>query len=137
MEIDRQHIPPGINVGVAAYVLHHNEECYPDSFQYLPERWIAEDDSEEEKTKVAKAQRAFAGFSTGPRACIGKNMAYLEMMITMARVLFQFDMKLTSTVGEGGPGLGWGRHRREERQIKDHFNGSREGPMVEFVPVKA
>jgi cytochrome P450 len=137
MKIDGEHVPPGIEVGIASYALHHNEECYPDSFQYLPERWIAVNDSEEEKAKVEKTQRAFAGFSIGPRACIGKNMAYVEMMITMARVLFQFDMKLASTMGEGGPSLGWGRHRRQEMQVKDHFNGQREGPMVEFIPIRA
>jgi cytochrome P450 len=130
-------ICPGIEVGVPTYAIHHNEECYPDSFQYLPERWIAADDSEKEKVKVEKTQRAFTGFSIGPRACIGRNMAYVEMMITMARVLFQFDMKLTSTMGEGGVNMAWGRHRREEMQVKDHFNGQREGPMVEFIPIKA
>lgn len=137
MKIEAHLVPPGVEVGVPAYAIHHNEECYPDSFQYLPERWIAADGSEKEKAKVDKTQRAFAGFSIGPRGCIGKNMAYVEMMITMARILFQFDMKLTSTLGEGGPNLGWGRHRKGEIQLKNHFNGQREGPTVEFTPVRA
>jgi cytochrome P450 len=56
---------------------------------------------------VEKTQHAFTGFSMGPRGCIGRNMAYLKMMTTMTRVVFQFDMNLTSRIRERSPNLGW------------------------------
>ena len=40
--VDGQRIPEGANVGVAAYVTHHNEVYYPDSFAFRPERWIVD-----------------------------------------------------------------------------------------------
>lgn len=33
-------------------------------------------------------------FSTGPRNCIGRNLAYNEMRLILARVLWNFDMDL-------------------------------------------
>jgi hypothetical protein len=38
MEIDGDHMGPGIEVEVPAYSIHYNEQCYSDSFQYLSER---------------------------------------------------------------------------------------------------
>jgi cytochrome P450 len=36
-------------------------------------------------------------FSVGPRDCIGRNLAYHEMRLIMAKILFNFDMKLHSS----------------------------------------
>ena len=30
----------------------------------------------------------------GPRGCIGRNLAYAEMRVIIARVLFEFDLEL-------------------------------------------
>lgn len=61
-------------------------------------------------------------------------MAYMELRATIARTLFMYDMRLASgtTLGEGGPDLGWGRQRVGEYQLKDTFTSMRDGPMVEF-----
>ncbi|KAJ5977320.1 hypothetical protein N7501_000662 [Penicillium viridicatum] len=33
-------------------------------------------------------------FSVGPRNCIGRNLAYVEMRLILARMVFNFDMEL-------------------------------------------
>ena len=33
-------------------------------------------------------------FSIGPRSCIGRNLAYNEMRLILARVLWNFDLEL-------------------------------------------
>ena len=33
-------------------------------------------------------------FAVGPRDCIGRNLAYAEMRLIMARVLYNFDLGL-------------------------------------------
>ncbi|KAF8867357.1 cytochrome P450 [Acephala macrosclerotiorum] len=116
IEIDNHQIPEGVEVGVSAYAIHHNEKYYEDSFTYRPERWL-----EDEKGMM----EAFASFSHGPRACIGKGMAYMEMMNTMARVLWLFDM-------EGVGKLGEREERRGEFEVRDYFVCDKEGPMVKF-----
>lgn len=68
--IDGHLIPPGMQIGVNIYSLHHNEKYFPDPFKFLPERWL-------EGSKNASFQ-AFAPFMIGPRSCSGKALAYLE-----------------------------------------------------------
>lgn len=40
---------------------------------------------------------AFKPFSTGPRDCIGRNLAYHEMRLILAKVLWHFDLELDET----------------------------------------
>jgi cytochrome P450 len=144
--IDGERIPAGTIVGTPHYAIHHNPAYYPDPFEYRPERWIAvkNKDSGDEKIgmaagfteeQVALAQSAFCPFSIGPRGCIGKGLAYVEMTNTLARVLFMYDLRKAVGVadpGEGNPGAEWGRHRPGEFQLIDTFTSLKNGPMVEF-----
>lgn len=145
-EVDGTFFPEGVEVGVPHYALHHNEAYYPDSFAYKPERWIVgagEPGTGEHTTpaSLALAQNAFTAFSIGPRGCLGKGMAYLEMSIVVARVLWLYEVRLVagSTVGEGSgegegkEGVAEGRRmRRDEFQLVDTFVSKADGPMVEF-----
>lgn len=64
--------------------------------EYIPERWLSEADGG--SPEFANDDKAvFQPFSTGPRNCIGRNLAYAEMRVVMARLLFNFDMKLEGT----------------------------------------
>ncbi|KAK0737977.1 cytochrome P450-like protein [Schizothecium vesticola] len=126
--IDGHAIPAGIVVGTPHYTIHHNAAYYPDPFAYRPERWLDEGD-------VALAQSAFCPFSIGPRGCIGKGLAYIEMTITLARTLWLYDVRRAVGVrdpGEGEKGREWGRHREGEFQLVDTFTSLKDGPMVEF-----
>ncbi|KAK3348761.1 cytochrome P450-like protein [Lasiosphaeria hispida] len=133
MAIDGAAVPAGIVVGTPHYAIHHNPAYYPAPFEYVPERWIAS--GGEDEGRVALAQSAFCAFSVGPRGCIGKGLAYIEMTITLARVLFLYDVRRAQGVedpGEGREGAEWGRHRSGEFQLVDTFTSLKTGPMVEF-----
>lgn len=139
VEIGREVFPKGVELGVVHYALHHNEDYYPDSFAYKPERWLAElgdgETKEESERRVALAQSAFCPFSIGPRGCVGKGLAMKEVMITMARMIWLYDMRLApgeEKRGTGGPGMGLGRHRSGEQQITDMFVSQLDGPVVQF-----
>jgi cytochrome P450 len=140
MTVDGHVLPAGVVVGTPHYTIHHNEAYFPSAYSYLPERWLSgasnplsgKVTSDED---VAAAQSAFCPFSVGPRGCIGKAMAYAEMMTTLARAIFLYDMRKAVGVedpGEGRPGRGWGRHRASEFQLIDTFTSAKTGPMVEF-----
>lgn len=83
---------------------------------------------------MALAQSAFCPFSVGPRGCIGKALAYAELMTALARVLWTYDMKLAEgvRVGEGDERGEWGRQRESEYQLRDSFTSLKDGPMVQF-----
>ncbi|ROT38409.1 isotrichodermin C-15 hydroxylase [Sodiomyces alkalinus F11] len=138
--IDGEFIPAGVVVGVPHYTIHHNPAYYRAPFQYEPERWIA--GAGEKKTgfvatedDVAHGQSAFCPFSIGPRGCIGKGLAYVEMSITIARTLYLYDLRRAVGIpdpGEGRVDAEWGRHRVGEFQLTDTFTSMKDGAMVEF-----
>ncbi|KAI1812505.1 isotrichodermin C-15 hydroxylase [Poronia punctata] len=140
--IDGELVPAGVVVGTPHYTIHHNAAYYPQPFAYVPERWIVGASASSKMISdgvitdrdVALAQSAFCPFSIGPRGCIGKGLAYIELMTTLARVLFLYDMRKSAGFdpAEGSPELDWGRHRPEEYQLIDQFTSLKQGPMVEF-----
>lgn len=143
INIDGERIPAGTVVGVPHYAIHHNANYYPQPFQYVPERWTAGAEnplsaSFERRTtadEVSLASSAFCPFSIGPRGCIGKNLAYVEMTITLARTIFLYDMRRAvgvEDVAEGRKDLEWGRQREDEMQLVDTFTSAKQGVMVEF-----
>ncbi|MCJ1396735.1 hypothetical protein MMC18_009627 [Xylographa bjoerkii] len=123
----------GTKVGTAMYALHHNEFYFPEPFFFSPERWILDEKAGVTNESLAAARSAFAPFSIGARGCICKTLAYLEMSVPMARVIYQLDIGKVEhdTLGEGAPSLGWGRNR-SQFQMKDAFIALRDGPIVQF-----
>ena len=54
-------IPPGTAVSSSIYLLHHNEDIFPDSYSFKPERWL---------DNMSLRQHLYA-FQKGTRACLG------------------------------------------------------------------
>jgi len=134
LTVDGHQIPAGVDVCVPHYAIHHNEEYFPHPFEYMPERWMRDQAPASLAEKLDAAHSAFCPFSVGPRGCIGKGLAYVELSVALARVLFAFDMRLTpgTSVGEGRPDLEVGRRRTMEFQLKDTFTSLKDGPVVQF-----
>lgn len=132
--IDNHSIPEGTDVCVPHYAIHHNAQYFPGPFSYEPTRWLADLASPTLAPFVEEARSAFAPFSIGPRGCIGKGMAYLELSISIARVLWEYELRLTpgTHVGEGRDQLEFGRQRGGEYQLKDTFTSVKDGPLLQF-----
>jgi cytochrome P450 len=132
--VDGHVLPRGTLVGVNIYSVHHNEEYFPDSFAFRPERWL--DESSPDARQIMR--EAFVPFSIGARGCAGKTMAYTEISLVLAKTLWYFDFApVSGELGERGagrPGLGSWRQRREEFQLYDVFTAIHEGPYLTFKP---
>jgi len=131
--IDGIFYPAGTVVGISEWAAGYNEAIYHDAGAYRPERWImCEDGPSADEVEVLKA--GFHPFSQGPGKCPGQQIAMTELMMILGRTLHRADIRLTpgSTLGEGAPGLGWGRRRRDQYQLEDLFLAAREGPSVQF-----
>ncbi|TVY17733.1 Cytochrome P450 monooxygenase apf7 [Lachnellula arida] len=140
MMVDGELFPEGTDISVPVYSLHHNEEYFPDSFSYKPDRWIvtsAPDGVTE--AEVEWAHSAYHPFGVGRSSCVGRHLAYQEMAIMLARIMWLYDVRLglPSTIGEGDPVLGGLRKRKGEFQTWDKFVSSHQGPMVQFNPRKS
>ena len=140
INVDGNQYPAGVDVGVPIYAIQHNSTYYPEPFDFVPERWLVDDTVESASLRsaesVALARSAFCPFSVGPRGCAGKGMAYKEIMIVIARLVYLFDMRIAenNTLGEGDPTLDETtmRHRQGEFQGSDKFVMEMDGPMVQF-----
>ncbi|KAH9988236.1 cytochrome P450 [Xylariaceae sp. FL0662B] len=119
--VDGHVVPPGT----------HSEAYFPEPFTFWPERWLVEDAVER-----GRLHDAFAAFSLGPRGCAGKSMAYLQMGLVVAKVLWRFDFERApgklGAVGGGTPGSRDGRDRLGEFQLYDVFASIHDGPYLVF-----
>ncbi len=128
---ESDHVPAGLDVGTGIYAIHHNRVYFPDPLAYKPTRWLSTHTSPDE---IAQARSAFMPFSSGSRGCVAKPLAYLEMSLAVARVVWLGDMRVAGTEGEGGSRM-WedrGHDRKEEYQIKDQLTSLKDGPVLEF-----
>lgn len=71
-------IPKGTPVGMTSVLLHHNEENFPDSYRFVPERWIGED--------AKKLDKYMVSFGKGSRICLGMPQSYGIMRVVLARL---------------------------------------------------
>jgi cytochrome P450 len=79
-------IDEGVTVSVPTYTLLRSPEAFDNPEEFDPERWISGD-----KERMNKAHFPF---STGPRACIGRNIAYFEQLLVIAALVKSFDFEL-------------------------------------------
>ena len=131
LKVDDHVFPAGTVVGVPTYALHRSEEHFEDPFSYRPERWLLRSATEARSNGVteevlARQRRAFVPFSLGPRACIGRGFALMELEISIARILWLYDIRNapgTEELGKGPQG---------EYKIKKNFVVGKEGPILQF-----
>ncbi|MCJ1397974.1 hypothetical protein MMC11_001170 [Xylographa trunciseda] len=131
LNIDGHHFPAGVDIGTCHYALQHNETYYRNAFRYDPPRWIVSDSNTAED--VALAHSAFCAFSIGPRGCAGKAMAYMEMTIILARMVWLFDIRLAKGDPLGQTSLSAAAAQRQrDNQTMDKFVSKVFGPVVEL-----
>ncbi|PGH29985.1 hypothetical protein GX50_07258 [[Emmonsia] crescens] len=88
--ITGQFIPEDAVVAIHHWATYHNEKHFADPFAYHPERFLGD-------PKFANDKReALQPFHIGPRSCLGRNLAYAEMRLILARLIYNFDMKLAT-----------------------------------------
>ena len=71
---------------ISIYNLHHQERLYPNSKQFIPERFLTKSYSNYE----------YLPFGGGNRRCIGSALALLEMKLVTATILSRWELELTS-----------------------------------------
>ena len=72
----------------------------------IPSEWLPEIYGDPSSPFYNDRRDAFKPFSDGPRNCIGRNLAYHEMRLILAKVLWGFDLELAEGSGRGDDGVG-------------------------------
>lgn len=71
------HIPGGVTVSSSVHTLHRNASLFHYPLEWKPERWLDDEEAMEHERKNLKD--FVLPFTLGGRACIGRNLAYMEV----------------------------------------------------------
>ncbi|KAF2733668.1 cytochrome P450 [Polyplosphaeria fusca] len=87
-------IPPNTPVSMTLSSLMMDPQSFPEPAQFQPERWL------ENNPAYKKNMERFVPFHRGHRNCIGINLAWCQMYITLAKLVRRFDFELFDVVKE-------------------------------------
>ncbi|KAI1763200.1 cytochrome P450 ClCP1 [Hypoxylon sp. FL1150] len=89
--ISGKFIPEGTIVAVWQYAINHDEHFWTDPYSFAPERFMGDPKFQTDQLD------AMQPFSVGPRNCIGRNLAYAEMRLILAKIIYNFDMTIDNS----------------------------------------
>ncbi|CAN6478202.1 unnamed protein product [Victoria cruziana] len=89
-------VKPGTTILYLIYSVGRMEWAWgEDCLEFKPERWIDEDG----QLRYENNSYRFLAFNGGPRTCVGKDVAFLQMKFAAALILLNFEVR----VEEGHP----------------------------------
>jgi len=93
-------LEPGMLVGCNGFGVQRREDLWPEPLAFRPERWL---------NGEPPAKNTWIPFGGGPRHCIGRNFATLEMKVVLRTLMQQFRIATTEEPGERSQrrGIGW------------------------------
>jgi cytochrome P450 len=71
-----------------AYTTHRNPDVFPIPESFDPNRWIPKEKVTDEMNEL------FMPFSKGSRACLGINIAYMELKVATAAILSKYQVEI-------------------------------------------
>ncbi|GME32624.1 uncharacterized protein LAJ45_07093 [Neofusicoccum parvum] len=94
--VDGEFIPRGTRVAVNCVSATRNAIHFHDPDSFIPERWL--------DPELSDVKSVSQPFIMGPRVCIGRNFALMEMRLLLAKIHFLFDLEYV-----GRKNLDWDR----------------------------
>lgn len=87
LQVSGHFFPEGTVLSVPTYTIHRDREVWGDDVDaFRPERWFEQDEKAIQKT--------FNPFSYGPRSCVGRNLASMELLIIIGSILRRYHFVL-------------------------------------------
>ncbi|CEJ58848.1 Putative Benzoate 4-monooxygenase cytochrome P450 [Penicillium brasilianum] len=87
-------IPRGTPISQSNYFVHMDANLFPEPEKFDPERWVRASE------KGQHLSRFIVAFTKGSRQCLGINLAYSEIYITLAHIVRRFDFAPFETTAE-------------------------------------
>lgn len=104
---DGTKVKKGMTVTYHVYAMGRMEEIWgPDWAEYRPERWLEREERGAHKWKfVGRDTYSYPVFQAGPRICLRKEMAFLQMKRVVSAVLKRFKVEPREREGGAQPEL--------------------------------
>ncbi|KAJ6014809.1 cytochrome P450 monooxygenase [Penicillium herquei] len=127
--IDGNYIPKGFVVGVTCYSIHRSPKYFDAPTEFRPSRWIVDPATGVTEESVKLAKQAFVPFGMGPRSCVGFKLAWAELLVTLGRTLWKYDMRLAPESS-----CCHGQRQDCDYEITGWMTAIAEGPFIQFRP---
>ncbi|OHW95902.1 benzoate 4-monooxygenase cytochrome p450 [Colletotrichum incanum] len=88
--VDGHFVPGNMLVSAQPASVNMEPSVYDNPHDWTPERW----DIPKNSPQYRKMQRSFWPFGSGPRMCVGMNVAWAEMRIVIARIFSTYETKV-------------------------------------------
>jgi len=99
--IENYYLPPQTLLEVPQWATHRASVNFRDPEDFVPERWLPTDHPWYDPRYANDNKGVVQSFSYGPRACVGKTLAYHEMRFITSLIFKNFDFEPTPE------GAGW------------------------------
>ncbi|QRW02026.1 cytochrome P450 family protein [Ceratobasidium sp. AG-Ba] len=87
LEVAGEKFGPGCVLSVPSFTIHRDKEVWGEDVDaFRPERWFEEGS--------ARMNKIFNPFSYGPRACVGRNLATMELQIIISSIFRRYEFVL-------------------------------------------
>lgn len=97
VEFEGFYYPQGTVLSVPSYTIHHMSEIWGDDVEeFKPDRWL---------NLTARQKLCFNPFSYGPRACVGQNVAIMELQLIIGTLFHRYDFVLYQRALESHEGF--------------------------------
>jgi cytochrome P450 len=83
-------IPPNTNVSMTIPEVSHDESIFPNSHEYIPERWLDNPTAPD----GLPLERYLVCFGRGTRSCLGMNLAWTELYLTLGMMFRRYKFEL-------------------------------------------
>lgn len=83
--VNGQFLPKGATLEIPAGFLHYDPEHWPEPEKFIPERFTPE-------AKAGRHPFVYLPFGAGPRNCVGKRLAQLEIKMALVRLFHRFSI---------------------------------------------
>lgn len=87
--VDGYRVPKGARILISPYVAHRLPMFWPEPERFEPERFT-------EESAAQRPEHTYLPFGAGPRQCIGKRFAMLELQLVLAMIIQQYCVQLVS-----------------------------------------
>ncbi|TLD15252.1 hypothetical protein PspLS_10767 [Pyricularia sp. CBS 133598] len=88
------YIPKGSHVYIYPSATQRLPSNFADPETFAPQRWLPKSHPLYEDKYANDNFGSFRPFSSGSRDCIGKNLSYAEMRLTLSRMFWKFDFEM-------------------------------------------
>ncbi|EOD53177.1 putative cytochrome p450 monooxygenase protein [Neofusicoccum parvum UCRNP2] len=86
--LDGRFVPGGMAVGMPMYAAFRSGSNFRNADRFVPERWLGDEEYAQDK------KLSLQPFSVGPRNCLGRALAYQEIKLALAKLVWHFDVEL-------------------------------------------